>query len=140
MKEKEIFEQFLNVTKIPKEDVIDYRYCTEFYAGAYIQDAIIIQLIKGKYDFDHLVYKANTTDENTAETKSSVIEQIIINRDKKTIDEGTMGFHDYVSHKEDFSKFVERVSKTANELKDKKILNINYPTEDIAVICYENIY
>ena len=140
MKEKEIFEQFLNVTKIPKEDVIDYRYCTEFYAGVYIQDAIIIQLVKGKYDFDHLVYKANTTDENTIKTKSLAIEQIIINRDNKTIDEGTMGFHDYVSHKEDFGKFVKRVSKTANELKDKKVLNINYPTEDIAIICCEKIY
>ena len=61
MKEQEIFEQFLVVTKIPKEHIQDYRYCTEFYAGFYIEDAIIIQVkeeFKHKYDFNHLVYVA----------------------------------------------------------------------------------
>lgn len=58
MKEKEIFEQFLETSNIPKEDVIDYRYCTKFYAGIYIEDAIIIQLSK-KYEHNHIIYKAN---------------------------------------------------------------------------------
>lgn len=58
MSEKEIFEQFLEKSHMPKEDVVDYRYCTEFYAGFYIEDAIIIQLVKNKYDFTHLVYVA----------------------------------------------------------------------------------
>lgn len=58
MREKEIYEQFLKETNIPEENIIDYRYCTKFYAGFYIQDAIIIQFRKGVYDFEHLVYKA----------------------------------------------------------------------------------
>lgn len=58
LSDKEIFEQFLHETNIPKENIVDYRYCTKFYAGFYIENAIIIQFKKGVYDFDHLVYKA----------------------------------------------------------------------------------
>lgn len=58
LSDEEIFEQFLHETNMPKENIVDYRYCTEFYAGFYIENAIIIQFKKGAYDFDHLVYKA----------------------------------------------------------------------------------
>lgn len=46
MKEKEIFEQFLNVSGVPEDDIVDYRFCTKFYAGIYIPNSIIIQLKK----------------------------------------------------------------------------------------------
>lgn len=59
MTEKEIFDQFINETGIPRKNVIDYRYCTKFYAGLYIENAIIIQFKKGLYDFEHLVYKVS---------------------------------------------------------------------------------
>ena len=41
--------------------------------------------------------------------------------------------HDYVMIKEDFTEFVERVTK-ACETVNGKILNISYPSEDVAVI------
>lgn len=44
-----------------------------------------------------------------------MIKQDIIKRNSKTVDEGTMGFHDYVTHKEP----------------------IDYPTEDLAIIVYK---
>ena len=53
----ELYAQFLEESNIPEEDIIDYRYCTNFYAGIYIENAIIIQLKKGKYNFEHLVYQ-----------------------------------------------------------------------------------
>lgn len=62
--------------------------------------------------------------------------QILVARGERTIDEGTMGFHDYVTHKEDFAVFIDRVSKIANELENKKVISISYPSEDIAIIVY----
>ena len=59
MKEKEIYMQFLQETNIPEENIVDYRYCTKIYAGIYVKDAIIIELKKGVYAFEHLVYKAS---------------------------------------------------------------------------------
>lgn len=53
--EKEIFELFLKSSNIPKDDIIDYRYCTEFYVGFTISNAIIIQLNK-KYEYKYIVY------------------------------------------------------------------------------------
>ena len=61
------------------------------------------------------------------------IKQIVVKRESHKIDEGTMGFHDYVTVKEDFAKFVDRVTNTCKTV-DGKILNISYPNEDIAVI------
>lgn len=58
------------------------------------------------------------------------IEKIIIQRD-----EGTMGFHDYVTVKEDFNKFVDRVTE-ACETVNGKFLGVSYPNEDTAVILY----
>lgn len=61
------------------------------------------------------------------------IEQVVVKRESHKRDEGTMGFHDYVMIKEDFAEFVERVTK-ACETVNGKILNISYPSEDVAVI------
>ena len=66
------------------------------------------------------------------------IGQIVVRRNERTVDEGTMGFHDYVTHKEEFSNFTDRVSVFANLLENKKVINISYPSEDIAVIAYES--
>lgn len=68
-----------------------------------------------------------------------MIGQKIVIRASRTRDEGTMGFHDYVTHKEDFEVFVKRVTDIANNLKTKTIHSISYPSEDKAVICYETI-
>lgn len=65
-----------------------------------------------------------------------MIKQVIVERNSKTIDEGTMGFHDYTTHKEPINEFLKRVSKCANELCGK-VINIAYPTEDLAIIVYK---
>lgn len=47
------------------------------------------------------------------------------------------GDGEMLSKKESFYKFLERVTKSANELaKEYTILNISYPSEDRAVITY----
>ncbi len=61
MKEKEIYEQFLRVSGLAKEDIVDYRYCTKLYAGIDIPNALTIELKGGKiiiyeaYDIDTIV-------------------------------------------------------------------------------------
>lgn len=65
-----------------------------------------------------------------------MIKQVIVTRNSKTVDEGTMGFHDYTTHKEPINEFLERVTKCANELCGK-VINIAYPTEDLAIIVYK---
>lgn len=57
-----------------------------------------------------------------------MIKQDIIKRNSKTVDEGTMGFHDYVTHKEPIEEFNEICGK---------VINIAYPTEDLAIIVYK---
>ena len=47
-----------------------------------------------------------------------------------------MGFHDYTTHKEPIIEFLERVSRHANEISGK-VINIAYPTEDLAIIVYK---
>lgn len=71
MKEKEIFEQFLQVSQINEEDVIDYRYCTENYAGVYISNSIIIQL-KGNYEHKHIIYTAYDIDNVVKELSTAM--------------------------------------------------------------------
>ena len=68
MKEKEIYEQFLRVSGISEEDVIDYRYCTKFYTGIYIQNAITIQLRNGKT----IIYEAFDIDTITKELNEAM--------------------------------------------------------------------
>lgn len=58
MKEKEIYDQFLRESDIREEEIVDYRYCTKFYAGIDISNAIIIQLKNGK----SIIYKAHDID------------------------------------------------------------------------------
>lgn len=65
-----------------------------------------------------------------------MIKQVIVKRNSKTVDEGTMGFHDYTTHKEPIDEFIERVSKCASEVCGK-VINIAYPTEDLAIIVYK---
>ena len=62
--------------------------------------------------------------------------QTVVERNHYTVDEGTMGFTDYVTHYEKLNEFISKVSLTANELinDNHKILSISYPSENIAVI------
>lgn len=39
------------------------------------------------------------------------LKQMVVMRENHERDEGTMGFHDYVTVKEDFNKFVDRVTE-----------------------------
>lgn len=63
----------------------------------------------------------------------------VVVRESWRVDEGTMGFHDYVTHKENFSDFVDRVLREANtHWKDGKcIANVQFVGEDKAVIMWE---
>lgn len=64
------------------------------------------------------------------------LKQIVVMRENHETDEGTMGFHDYVTVKEDFNKFVDRVTE-ACETVEGKFLSVSYPNEDAAVILYK---
>lgn len=70
MKIKEIYEQFLKVSGLSEEDIVDYRYCTNFYEGIDIPNAITIQMKDGKtiiykaYDIDTAVKELSETIEN----------------------------------------------------------------------------
>lgn len=61
------------------------------------------------------------------------LKQMVIKRESHNRNEGTMRFHDYVIVKENFNKFVDRVTKVC-ETVNGKILNVSYPNEDVAVI------
>lgn len=63
------------------------------------------------------------------------LKQMVVMRESHERDEGTMGFHDYVTVKEDFNKFVDRVTE-ACETVSGKFLVVSYPNEDTAVILY----
>ena len=64
-----------------------------------------------------------------------MVEKVQLNGSTPQRDEGTMGFHDYVTVKEDFNKFVDRVTE-ACETVNGKFLGVSYPNEDTAVILY----
>ena len=68
-----------------------------------------------------------------------LVNQVLVIRDSYEVDEGTMGFHDYVTKKENFQNFVSNVTNKANDLakSGNKILNIAYPNEDTAIIVYK---
>lgn len=68
MKEKEIYEQFLRVSGISEDDIVDYRYCTKFYAGIYIPNAITVQLRSGK----SIIYEAYDIDTITKELSEAM--------------------------------------------------------------------
>lgn len=63
------------------------------------------------------------------------LKQMVVMRENHERDEGTMEFHDYVTVKEDFNKFVDRVTE-ACETVNGKFLGVSYPNEDTAVILY----
>ena len=58
----------------------------------------------------------------------------IVERSSYRVDEGTCGFHDYVTHKEPFSDFVNRVLENANK---QDTANVQFAGEDRAVILWE---
>lgn len=68
------------------------------------------------------------------------IRQKIIYRKSTVVDVGAEGFHDYVTKFESFEDFVKNVEHEASFIVDPdlgiEIININYPTEHIAVIVY----
>lgn len=65
-----------------------------------------------------------------------IIKQVIIERKRTQVDEGTMGFHDYETVKEDIETFCFRVEEYANRVTGK-VINIAYPNEDLAIIVYK---
>lgn len=65
-----------------------------------------------------------------------MIKQAIIERKSTQVDRGTMGFHDYKTEKEDMEDFCFRVEVYANRVAGK-VINIAYPTEDLAIIVYK---
>lgn len=63
---------------------------------------------------------------------------VIIYREKREVDTGTMGFHDYETRWEDLIKFVNRVTDMANELNENEsVKNIQF-FDDKAIILYIN--
>ena len=64
-----------------------------------------------------------------------LIGQTVVLRNTWERDEGEMGFHDYVTHKEDINTFVNRVTMEAN-VHHNNVLNITYLNEDTAIIVW----
>lgn len=70
----------------------------------------------------------------------SYIRQKVITREYTEVDEGCFGFHDYVTKYEPFNNFVDRVTKSINDLcirSTVEIINIVYPDPSIAIIIYK---
>lgn len=61
----------------------------------------------------------------------------MVERNKKYVNEGILGFDDYSLRKEPIKDFCLRVSDEANNI-DGEIINIYYPSEDLAIIVYKN--
>lgn len=71
-----------------------------------------------------------------------MIKQTILYRKFKHVDEGTMGFSDWTTKKEDMSEFVDRVTEEANKSKPENnefIIAISYPNSDTAIIVINKI-
>lgn len=69
-----------------------------------------------------------------------MIFQRVISRKCRQVDEGCIGFRDYVSQYEPFGEFVYNVSKEANVICSdslSKVLSISYPNTEMAIITYE---
>lgn len=98
MKEKEIFEQFLQVSNVKKEDVVDYRSCTEFYVGIYIPNAIVIQL-NNKYKNKEIIY--------TAFDVETVVDELSKTTENNT--EFEQGFHSALEEVKHYGKEPIRV-------------------------------
>ena len=71
-----------------------------------------------------------------------MILQQILKRKSYEVDEGTMGFHDYVTKYEDFDDFVMTVTFEANRIdlsSEFELINISYPDKNTAVIIYRQL-
>ena len=64
------------------------------------------------------------------------VEQFLVERTSKTVDNGIMGFHDYETEYQPYEDFMSNVTNEANRLLTKgyKLLNISYPSLNLAVI------
>ncbi len=62
------------------------------------------------------------------------VKQKIVERASRTIDKGTIGFHDYEEIKEEYVTFIDRVTAIMNDL---NATIVAYPNKDIAIIQYE---
>lgn len=52
--------------------------------------------------------------------------QLYVKRERKRVDEGTMGFTDYVTHYEPMQDFADHLSDIANSIKGAKVKGIEY--------------
>lgn len=69
-----------------------------------------------------------------------MIRQETLIRNSKTVDEGTMGFHDYVDKKESMEAFIQRVTDKMNDINGyADVFNVSYPNEDTAIITYMSV-
>jgi hypothetical protein len=67
-----------------------------------------------------------------------MIHQVTEKRESYTVDEGTMGFHDYITkYRMSFEEFVNSITQKYNLL-DIEIISISYPDESKAVVVYKN--
>lgn len=67
-----------------------------------------------------------------------MIKQIIETRKSRIVDEGTMGFHDYIEKFEmSFDDFIEYITEKYNR-DDIEVMNISYPSTTKAVIVYRD--
>lgn len=67
-----------------------------------------------------------------------MIHQAIEERKSRVVDEGTMGFHDYVTKYDiSFGDFVNMVTEKYNR-PDMKVISIGYPNTTKAVVVYED--
>lgn len=99
MTEKEIFEQFLSVSEISKDDVVDYRFCTKLYAGMNIPNSIIIQL-KDKHEYRHIIY--------TAYDVKAMVDELRKSMGKRTGFE--QGYHAALDDVDSYGREVEHVT------------------------------
>lgn len=70
-----------------------------------------------------------------------ILQKIVYRRSWKQ-DEGTMGFHDYVTKYEDFEDFIFTVTMEASKINQSpsfELINISYPDNYKAVIIYKQL-
>lgn len=67
-----------------------------------------------------------------------MLHQVIEKRNSRIVDEGTMGFHDYVTKYDmSFEEFVDMVTEKYQR-SDIKLISISYPNTTTAVVVYED--
>lgn len=66
----------------------------------------------------------------------------IINRTSITVDEGTMGFHDYTTRFQNFEEFVKNVEMEASIIEwaeGFELINVSFVNDTKAVIIYRQL-